>query len=121
MDALNHYPKLFPDELQFISSHVESYLEIREKVSAAEEDYTEYDWFGEARIQETAGNSEGALEAFSESIKLNPNFAKAWYYKALLHYELGQKEEALECAKKALELKPTWEKHIRKNLPDLEL
>ncbi len=121
MDALNHYLKLFPHVLQFISPHVESYVEIREKLAAAKEDYTEYDWFGEARIRETEGNSEGALEAFSESIKLNPNFAKAWYYKALLHYELGQKDEALECAKKALELKPTWEKHIRKNLPELEL
>ena len=121
MDTLNCYLKPFPDVLQFISPQVGSYLEIKEKVAAAKEDYTEYDWFGEARIRETARNSEGALEAFSESIKLNPNFAKAWYYKALLHYELGQKDDAIKCAKKTLELKPTWEKHIRKNLPDLEL
>ncbi|MFW9848490.1 MAG: tetratricopeptide repeat protein [Candidatus Thorarchaeota archaeon] len=90
-------------------------------MSAAKEDYTEYDWFGEARIRETQGDLNGALEAFAESIKLNPGFAKAWYYKALLHYELGQKDKALECAKKVLELKPTWEKYIRKNLPDLDL
>ncbi|MHA1907040.1 MAG: tetratricopeptide repeat protein [Candidatus Thorarchaeota archaeon] len=90
-------------------------------MSAEREDFTEYDWFGEARCQETGGDPEAALKAYSESIKLNPNFAKAWYYKALLHYELGQKDEALECAKKALEIKPNWEKHIRKNLPDLEI
>jgi tetratricopeptide (TPR) repeat protein len=96
-------------------------MEIELTLSADAEDRTEYDWFGEARCQETSGDNEAALAAYSESIKLNPKFAKAWYYKALLHYELGQKEEALACAKKALEIKPDWEKHIRKNLPDLEI
>ncbi|MFW9933345.1 MAG: hypothetical protein ACFFDR_11865 [Candidatus Thorarchaeota archaeon] len=28
-------------------------------MSVSKEDYTEYDWFGEARVRETAGNLEG--------------------------------------------------------------
>lgn len=95
-------------------------METESKLSAEIEDFTEYDWFGEARIRETAGNIEGAIEAFAKSIKLNPDFAKAWYYKALLHFQLGQKEEAITCAKKAMDLKPSWEKHLRKNLDGLE-
>jgi len=82
-------------------------------------DYTEYDWFGEAKIREKAGNSEGALKAYEEAIKLNPSFEKAWFYKAQLHHRLGQKDEAIACAKKTIELKPAWEKHVRKFLPDI--
>lgn len=94
-------------------------MEIDYNVSAELDDFTEYDWFGEARIRETAGNIEGAIDAFAEAIKLNPNFAKAWYYKALLHFQLGQNEDAIFCAKKAVELKPSWEKHLKKNLKGL--
>ncbi|MFW9921201.1 MAG: tetratricopeptide repeat protein [Candidatus Thorarchaeota archaeon] len=89
-------------------------------MSVSKEDYTEYDWFGEARVRETAGNLEGALEAFEESLKLNPKFAKAWYYKAELHYHMKQIKEAQECARKAIELKPSWKKHFEKNMPELK-
>ena len=95
-------------------------METERKLSAEPEDMTEYDWFGEGRIRETAGNIEGAIEAFGKAIKLNPNFGKAWYYKALLHFELDQKEDAIACAKKAMEIKPDWEKYLRKNLVGLE-
>ncbi|MDF1540125.1 MAG: tetratricopeptide repeat protein [Candidatus Thorarchaeota archaeon] len=89
-------------------------------MSADREDFTEFDWFGEGRIRETAGNIEGAIEAFGEAVKLNPNFGKAWYYKALLHFQLGQKEDAIACAKRAMDIKPSWEKYLRKNLKWLE-
>ncbi len=84
-------------------------------------DRTEYDWFGEAKIREKAGDSEGALKAYEEAIKINPSFEKAWFYKAQLHHRLGQKDEAIVCARKTLELKPAWEKHVRKFLPDITM
>ncbi len=90
-------------------------------MSIEPENYTEYDWFGEARIREKAGDSEGALRAYEEAVNINPNFEKAWFYKAQLHHQLGQKDEAIACAKKTLELKPAWEKHVRKFLPDVTL
>ena len=90
-------------------------------MSVSYEDYTEYDWFGEARCLESSGEFEKALKAFDESIKLNPDFAKAWYYKAVLLYRLGRKDEAAECSKKVVELKPEWEKYIQKEMPDIKL
>jgi len=88
-------------------------------MSIEPEDYTEYDRFGEARIREIAGDSEGALKAYEEAIKLNPRFEKAWFYKAQLHHKLGQKDEPIVSAKKTLEQKPAWEKHVQKLLPDV--
>ena len=90
-------------------------------MSVTKEDFTEYDWFGEARIRETSGDLEGALIAFEEALKLNPSFAKAWYYKAELHYKLGQIDKAKECARKAVEFKPTWKSYFEKNMPGLDL
>ena len=90
-------------------------------MSVTKEDYTEYDWFGEARVLETGGDLEGALVAFEMALSLNPKFAKAWYYKAELHYRLDQKDEARKCAQKAIELKPSWKKYFEKNMPDLQL
>lgn len=80
---------------------------------------TQYDWFSVARIHETRGQDNDALEAYEESIKLDPDYAKAWFCKAKLHYKLGQKDKAKECAERVLELKPDWEKYIKKYLPDI--
>lgn len=80
---------------------------------------TQYDWFSIARIYETKGEEQEALKAYEESIKLDGNYAKAWFHKAKLHYKLGQKKEAKECANKVLELKPEWEKYVKKHMPDL--
>jgi tetratricopeptide (TPR) repeat protein len=88
-------------------------------MSAAPEDMTQYDWFSQARIHETMGNDQKAIEAYEESIRLDPKFAKAWFYKAKLHYKLGQKDLARECVERVLELEPDWERYIKKYLPDL--
>ncbi len=82
-------------------------------------DRTQYDWFSVARIYETKGQDNEAMKAFEESIKLDPNYAKAWFYKAKLHYKLGQKDQVKECVSRVLELKPEWEKYIQKYLPDI--
>ena len=108
-------------EVQFISPHVKGNMEIEVTLSVETEDYTEHDWYQEGRILEKKGDPEGALEAYSESLKINPNYQEAWYYKALLLYKLGKRDESLVCAKKAIELKPSWEKHVRKNMPELEI
>ncbi|MBN2230258.1 MAG: tetratricopeptide repeat protein [Candidatus Thorarchaeota archaeon] len=82
-------------------------------------DMTQYDWFSQARIHETNGEDEKALEAYEESVKLDPQYAKAWFYKAKLHYKLKQMKEAKDCVKRVLELEPDWESYIKKYLPKL--
>jgi tetratricopeptide (TPR) repeat protein len=80
---------------------------------------TQYDWFSIARIHETYGDYEEALQAYEESIKLDAGYAKAWFHKAKLHFKLGQKKEAKECSDRVVELKPDWEKYVKKYMPDL--
>lgn len=88
-------------------------------MSVGPEDFTQYDWFGEARSLEATGKFEEALKAYEEAIKIDAEFAKAWFYKAQLHHKLGQVEEAIRCAKEAIRLKPEWANHVRKFLPDI--
>jgi len=80
---------------------------------------TQYDWFSQARVYETTGNLEKALEAYEEALKLDPQYAKAWFYKAKLHHKLGQMDLAKECVKRTLEIKPDWKNHVKKYLPNL--
>jgi len=89
------------------------------KMSADPENMTQYDWFSQARIYETMGNDEKALEAYEESVKIDPHYAKAWFYKAKLHYKLKQMDFARDCVNHVLELEPDWESYIKKYLPQL--
>ncbi|MFW9957990.1 MAG: tetratricopeptide repeat protein [Candidatus Odinarchaeota archaeon] len=88
-------------------------------MSADPENMTQYDWFSQARIYETMGNDEKALQAYEESIRLDPRYAKAWFHKAKLHYRLDQIDLARDCVKHVLELEPDWESYIKKYLPGL--
>ncbi|MBD3157251.1 MAG: tetratricopeptide repeat protein [Candidatus Lokiarchaeota archaeon] len=88
-------------------------------MAAEREDFTEYDYYSEAKVLEEKGEDEKALEAYQKAVELDPEYAEAWFYKAKLHHKLGQKKEAIECAKKALEIEPDWEDHVQEFLPDL--
>jgi len=88
-------------------------------MSAEIHERTQYDWFSIARIHETKGEDEEALKAYEQSIRLDGNYAKAWFHKAKMHFKLGQMKEAKECVKKVLELEPDWERYVKKNMPGL--
>jgi tetratricopeptide (TPR) repeat protein len=88
-------------------------------MSAEIHERTQYDWFSIARIHETKGEYEDALKAYEQSIMLDNEYAKAWFYKSKVHYRLGQMKEARECVKKALELEPDWKKFVMKYMPKL--
>jgi tetratricopeptide (TPR) repeat protein len=90
-------------------------------MSTTPENYTEYDWFAEARSRETTGDVAGAIDAYKKAVAINAGFGKGWYYLALALYQAGKMDEAAESAKKALDLKPDWEKHIKKNMPGLKM
>ena len=88
-------------------------------MAAELDEMTQYDWFAHARMYETTGETEKAIEAYEESLKLDPEFAKSWFYLAKLLYKLGQKDRAKECAQRTIEIKPEWEKHVTKYMPNL--
>lgn len=88
-------------------------------MAAEIDERTQYDWFSIGKMHETKKEYEKAIQAYEEAIKLDPKLAKAWYYKAKAHHALEQEDLARECAAKALELEPTWEKHIKKFIPDI--
>jgi tetratricopeptide (TPR) repeat protein len=88
-------------------------------MAAELDEMTQYDWFAHARSYETKGDDNKALEAYEESLKIDQEYAKAWFYKARLHYRLGQKKLAKECAKRTIAIKPDWEKHVKKYMPDI--
>ena len=88
-------------------------------MAAELDEMTQYDWFARAKVYETTGDTKKALEAYEESLKIDPNFAKAWFYKGKLHYKLGQIDEAKECAERTIAIIPEWEKHVKKYMPDL--
>jgi tetratricopeptide (TPR) repeat protein len=97
---------------------VREVLEV-ERLSAEEDEMTEYDWFNEAKAMEARGEDENALNAYESAIKINGSFAKAYFWKSKLLHKMGRTDEAIEYAKKTLEMEPKWEKHIQKFLPDL--
>jgi tetratricopeptide (TPR) repeat protein len=88
-------------------------------MAAELDEMTQYDWFANARMQETLGETKKAIEAYEEALKIDPQFAKAWFYLAKLHYKLGHKEKAKECAKRTIEIVPAWESHVKKYMPKL--
>ena len=41
-------------------------------MAAELDEMTQYDWFSHARVHETTGNDKKAIEAYEESLKLDP-------------------------------------------------
>lgn len=81
---------------------------------------TQYDWFSVGRIHETQGNDEEAIKAYKESVKIDPKYAKAWFFLAKLYYKLGKMDKAKECADTMLALEPDWDKYMAKYMPKLK-
>lgn len=90
-------------------------------MSVGEEDYTQYDYFAEAKAYEARGDDEKAIEFYTKAIEIDPNFAKAWFYKAQLLAKLGRHEEALKCAREAVRIRADWEKHVKRFIPDFTM
>jgi len=62
------------------------------------------DWYNKGVALYYQGTYDEAIDAYDEAIKLNPNYAKAWYYKGLVFKALGRTAEADAAYVKAKEL-----------------
>lgn len=59
------------------------------------------------------GNMEQAIESFSEAIRLNPNYAAAWYNRGNTYKHMKNDEEALKNFQTAVEKDPTiWQGYM---------
>ncbi|GAB1540048.1 hypothetical protein NUACC21_27170 [Scytonema sp. NUACC21] len=57
-----------------------------------------------------AGDLQGALADYTQSIRLNPRYSLAYYNRAITHYDLGNKEAALADYNKAIQVNQNWGK-----------
>jgi tetratricopeptide (TPR) repeat protein len=58
------------------------------------------------RMQRQAENSVEAIKPFNEAIRLDPNYAEAWFYKSVAISILGGHEQAIKCYEEAIRLNP---------------
>ncbi len=59
------------------------------------------------------GEMEKAIESFSEAIRLNPNYAAAWYNRGNTYKHMNNEEEALKNFQVAVEKDPTiWQGYM---------
>ncbi len=84
----------------------------------SEEDLDHFALYRKAKSHEANGRYDEALSAYSKAVRINEEYAHAWFYKARLHYQLGQYNECIECAEKAMKLAPDWSDHCTKMLVD---
>jgi tetratricopeptide (TPR) repeat protein len=50
----------------------------------------------------------GDNQAFNQAIKIDPNYAKGWYYKGNSLRDIGKYEEGIEAINKAIEIDPKY-------------
>lgn len=68
-------------------------------ISQSAEIYFQY---GEERLAQE--DYQGAIEAFSKAIRVNPSFASAYQNRAIAHIRLGHRQEAIADYSKAADL-----------------
>ncbi len=64
------------------------------------------------------GKYDEAKEAFGSALRMDPNFADAWYYMGVMYEQAGKAPEAEECYLKGLALRETAE--ARNNLANTQ-
>jgi radical SAM protein with 4Fe4S-binding SPASM domain len=76
--------------------------DIRSHIMEWEE--SEYVWDGEELFSK--GDIEGAIEAFSEALRINPGYAEAYNNLGVAYWKKGDNQRALDNLSKAIELDP---------------
>src|SRR5579872_521047 len=62
------------------------------------------DLVAEGQRQESVGNRQKAMEAYTAAIAHDPNYGAAFYRRGKLHLDLGEQQQALGDCKQALAL-----------------
>lgn len=65
-------------------------------------------WQKKGRVFFSQGRYEEALQAFDQSIQMNPNYAESWNYKGIVLLLTYEYEEAIKCFEVAIALDPSF-------------
>ena len=64
------------------------------------------DFFIQGVDKRNKGDNQGAILAYNEAIRLNPNFSEAYYNRGLARYYLGDKKAAIADYNQAIKINP---------------
>jgi len=67
---------------------------------------TANDWFDQGNALALQGNFSGAINAYEEAIRLDPQYFRAWNNMGFLLREVGRYDEALSAFDRAVEIDP---------------
>ena len=65
-------------------------------------------WEKKGQVFFSQGRYEEALQAFDQSIQMNPNYAESWNYKGMVLLLTYKYEEAIKCFEVAIALDPSF-------------
>lgn len=97
-DYLNHWNGATTDQLQQAEAAVQRALAIDRNLALAH--------FAQAFVHRAKGDNQKALDAFTEAIRLNPNFARAYAQKGGELINVGRPKEAAPLVERAIALSP---------------
>ncbi|OBQ20937.1 MAG: hypothetical protein AN481_16740, partial [Aphanizomenon flos-aquae LD13] len=55
-------------------------------------------------VRDELGDKPGAIDDYTQAIKINPNYANAYYNRGIVYYQLGDKQKAREDLQRAAQL-----------------
>ncbi|TDR54886.1 TPR repeat protein [Halomonas ventosae] len=76
--------------------------------------------FALGNARHASGDSQGAIEAFENAVRADPELAVAWLNLGLLHRELGEGDKAHEALQRAAAIAGSWQEQARQALDDLK-
>lgn len=97
-DYLNRWNDTGKDQLEEAATAVERALAIDQTLALAH--------FANGLVQRAKGEHQAALDAFSQALKLNPSFARAYAQGAAQLVNVGRPKEAPPLVEKAIKLSP---------------
>jgi len=65
-------------------------------------------YFNQGLIKLKLGDNQGAIDDYSQAIKIKPNFAKAYYNRGVANYNLGDNQCAVDDYSQAIEIQPDY-------------
>lgn len=110
LQAPNHAVQITPipdEETQFIERTL---AEVAQEPPPTQHELEAEQHFGVAIAKQDAADIEGAIAEYTEAIRINPQYHKAYYNRGLAYYRRGDLDNALADYSEAIRLEPQYAK-----------